>query len=133
MNWNILLNSARPIPLHAFAAFASIALGGVQLALKKGTKSHRFLGLFWVLLMGIVSVSSFFIHELNVFWGYSPIHFLSIWTLISLYFVVYHARKGNIRKHKRWTQRLYVLALIVTGFFTFYPGRIMYQVFFGAT
>ncbi len=26
---------------------------------------------------------------------------------------------------------LFVLALVVTGFFTFWPGRIMYQAVFG--
>ena len=72
MKWNILLSAARPIPLHAFTAMACIALGGVQLALKKGTQPHRIMGYIWVLLMAIVSVSSFFIHELNVFLATAP-------------------------------------------------------------
>ena len=133
MNINILLSATTPIPLHAFSAITAIILGAIQLTRQKGTPSHRILGYLWVVAMIIVCLSSFFIHTLPVQFllGWSPIHLLSIWTLISIWWMLYHARKKQIIKHKRWATRTYFLSLIITGFFTFYPGRIMYQVFFG--
>jgi uncharacterized membrane protein len=40
-------------------------------------------------------------------------------------------KQGNIKRHKRFMQLLYPLALIITGAFTMLPGRIMYEVFWG--
>ena len=44
---------------------------------------------------------------------------------------VYSARQGNIRQHKIWMALLYILALLVTGAFTVWPGRVMHGVLFG--
>ena len=44
---------------------------------------------------------------------------------------VYYARQGNHRLHKIWMVLLYILALLVTGVFTLWPGRVMHGVFFG--
>lgn len=78
--------------------------------------------------MGLVATSSFFIHEINLWWLYSPIHLLSFWTLISIGLTVYYARSGNITRHSQFATIFYCLALILTGFFTLLPGRIMYEV-----
>jgi uncharacterized membrane protein len=61
-----LLNAAPEIQLHAFAALAAFALGVLQLAAPKGTLPHRTIGWIWVVLMVIVAVTSFWIHELRV-------------------------------------------------------------------
>ena len=44
---------------------------------------------------------------------------------------VHHARQGNIGQHKIWMVLLYVLALLVTGLFMLWPGRVMNQVLLG--
>ena len=134
MNIGILLNASSPIPLHSFFAIAAIIFGAVQLTKQKGTRAHRAFGYLWVTSMVIVCCSSFFIKTLqfDFLFGFSPIHFLSIWTLISLYLMIYHARKKQIPQHKTWSRNTYFLSLVVAGFFTFYPGRIMYRVFMGA-
>ncbi len=49
----------------------------------------------------------------------------------SLVMAVYLARHGNIRQHKIWMVLLYILALLVTGVFTLWPGRVMHGVLFG--
>ena len=64
---DFLLSQTFPIPLHAMVAMAAIIIGGLQLSLKKGTSLHKFMGRVWVGLMLIVSFTSFFIHELNLF------------------------------------------------------------------
>ena len=127
----LLLGQVMPIPSHALAAISAVVLGGAQLASAKGTARHRTLGWAWVGLMTYVAASSFFISELKLWGAFSPIHLLSIWTLISLVMALYHARQGNIRQHKIWMVLLYILALLVTGVFTLWPGRVMHGVLFG--
>ena len=128
---SILFAKTHPIPLHAIAAMIAIILGGVQLYMKKGGTIHKFLGRAWVGLMLIVSVSSFFIHEIKLWGAYSPIHLLSIWTIFSLGLAIYFVRVGNIKRHKQVMLALYGFALILTGFFTFMPGRVMHEIAFG--
>lgn len=127
-----LLSAQQPIPLHAIAAMIAIILGGVQLSMKKGGKTHKLLGRIWVGLMLIVSFSSFFIHEIQLWGAYSPIHLLSLWTIFSVGLALYYVRIGNIKRHKQVMIALYGFALILTGFFTLLPGRVMHQVVFGA-
>ena len=42
-------------------------------------------------------------------------------------FAVQAARRGDIRRHKRAMTSLFWLALVLTGAFTFLPGRVMHQ------
>ena len=127
----LLFNETHPIPLHAIMAMVAIILGGIQLSMKKGGAIHKLLGRIWVGLMLIVAISSFFIHEIKLWGAYSPIHLLSLWTIFSLGLAIYFVRVGNIKRHKQVMIVLYFFALILTGFFTFMPGRIMHQIFFG--
>ena len=128
----MLFDEPSPIPLHAVIAMVAVLLGAVQLCMKKGTRTHKLIGWVWVGSMLIVSISSFLIHELKLWGDYSPIHLLSILTLFFIGLAVYFARVRNIERHKRAMIALYFLALILTGFFTLMPGRVMHQVLFGA-
>ena len=127
----LLFSQTHPIPLHAIAAMLAIVLGGVQLYMNKGSLTHKLLGYIWVGLMLIVSVSSFFIHEIKLWNIYSPIHLLSAWTIFSLGLAIYYVRISNIKRHKHVMIMIYGFALVLTGFFTFMPGRIMHQIVFG--
>ena len=124
----LLFNETQPIPLHAIMAIVAVILGGIQLSMKKGGSIHKLLGRIWVGLMLIVAISSFFIHEIKLWGAYSPIHLLSLWTIFILGVGVYYARVGNIKRHKQVMIATYFFALILTGFFTLYPGRIMHQI-----
>ena len=127
----LLLGQVMPVPSHALAAIAAVVLGAAQLASAKGTARQGTLGWAWVGLMSYVAASSLFISSLSLWGAFSPIHVLSIWTLFSLVMAVYHARHGNIRQHKIWMVLLYIFALLVTGVFTLWPGRVMHGVLFG--
>ena len=124
----LLFNETHPIPLHAIMAMIAIILGGIQLYMKKGGTIHKLLGRIWVGLMLIVATTSFFIHEIKLWGTYSPIHLLSLWTIFILGVGVYYARVGNIKRHKQVMIATYFFALILTGFFTLMPGRIMHQI-----
>lgn len=128
---SILFAQAQPIPLHAVAAMAAIILGGVQFYMKKGGILHKLIGRTWVGLMVVVAVSSFFIHKIELWGAYSPIHLLSVWTIFSLGLAIYYVRVGNIKRHKQVMIALYGFALLLTGLFTLMPGRVMHQIVFG--
>ena len=127
----LLFNETHPIPIHAIMAMIAIILGGIQLSTKKGGTIHKLLGRIWVGLMLIVATTSFFIHEIKLWGAYSPIHLLSLWTIFILGVGIYYARVGNIKRHKQVMIATYFFALILTGFFTLMPGRVMHQILIG--
>lgn len=126
-----LLAQASPvIRLHLTAAILAFALGGLVLAGPKGTTWHKRLGWSWVLIMATVAISSFFITGLNP-GHFSLIHGLSGYVCVALFLGVAAARRGRIRAHRHTMTGLFLGALVIAGAFTFAPGRLMYQVFFG--
>lgn len=126
-----LLAASPAIQFHAFAAMGAFALGAVQLAAPKGTLPHRIVGSVWVLLMAVVCISAFFIHELRIWGPWSPIHLLAISTLVMLPVAVWRAHTHAVAQHRRAMLALFVGALLIAGLFTFLPGRIMHAVLIG--
>jgi len=126
-----LLDAAPAIPLHAFAAMAAFALGVIQLAGSKGTLPHRTMGWIWVVLMLAVALSSFWIHQIRLWGPWSPIHLLSIFTLVMLPLGVWRAHRHHVTDHRRIMVGLFAGALVIAGLFTLLPGRIMHAVIFG--
>ncbi len=121
------------IQIHLLTAVAAFVIATVQIFGPKGTGLHRILGWSWVILMMTVAVSSLFIHIINPHGpgGFSFIHILSGLVVVMVPLMVYAARKHNVNLHKRIATNLYIGALIVAGLFTFFPGRLMWQMFFG--
>lgn len=126
-----LLAAPSAIQIHAFAAIAAFAVGLVQLAAPKGILPHRLIGWVWVGLMLTVAISSFFIHTIRLWGLWSPIHLLSVLALVTLPLAVFYARRHNILGHRSAMTALFISALVITGAFTFLPGRIMHAVMFG--
>ena len=81
-------------------------------------------------MMMTVAISSFFIHVINPK-GFSLIHILSVVTIIVLPIAVYAARRHNVKLHSGMMTRTFLGALVVAGIFTLFPGRLMWQMFFG--
>ena len=127
----LLFNETHPIPIHAIMAMIAIILGGIQLFMKKDGTIHKLLGRIWIGIMMFVAITSFFIHEIKLWGAYSPIHLLSLWTIFILGVGIYYARVGNIKRHKQVMIATYFFALILTGFFTLMPGRVMHQILIG--
>ncbi len=126
-----LLDAAPAIQVHAFAAIGAFVLGVAQFAAPKGTLPHRTVGWIWVVLMAIVALSSFWIHEIRLAGPWSPIHLLSIFVLIMLPLAIVAARRHAVTTHRRAMLGMFVGGLVVAGLFTFVPGRIMHAVAFG--
>src|ERR1700723_3493679 len=131
MNFAPLLDAAPAIPVHAFAAMAAFALGMVQFAAPKGTLPHRTLGWIWVGLMLSVAVSSFWIHQIRLVGLWSPIHLLSIFTLVTVPLGVWRAHRHQVADHRLIMTLVFSGALVIAGLFTLLPGRIMHAVLFG--
>ena len=131
MNLAPLLDATPPIPLHAVAAMSAFVLGVVQLAAPKGTLPHRTIGWIWVCLIVSVAVSSFWIHQSRLIGPWSPIHGLSIFTLLIVPLGVWMAHRHRIADHRRIMIFTFSGALVIAGLFTLVPGRIMHTVVFG--
>ena len=126
-----LLDAAPQIPLHAFAAMAAFVLGLIQFVAPKGTLPHRTIGWIWVALMAVVAISSFWIHQIRLVGPFSPIHLLSIFTLVMLPLGVWRAHRHQVVDHRRIMVLTFTGALVIAGLFTLLPGRIMHAVVFG--
>ena len=131
MSFVPLLHASAVIQLHAFSAFAAFALGVIQLAAPKGTLPHRTIGWIWVALLASIAVSSFWIHGIRMIGPFSPIHLLSIYTLVMLPVAVRAARRHDAGAHRRAMVSIFFGALVIAGAFTLLPGRIMHDVVFG--
>jgi uncharacterized membrane protein len=113
---------------HLTSAVISLGLGAWVLSNPTGTPRHKMAGKIWVVLMLTASFSSLFIQA----WGrFSPIHIFSVWTPISIGMGIFHARKGNIKKHQGSMKGAY-FGLIAAGLFAaFMPGRFLWRAIFG--
>lgn len=131
MSLDPLLAEPPVIQLHAVAALGAILLGGAQMAGVKGTARHRALGWSWVALMTVVVATSFFIHTIEQWGRWSWIHLLSVLTAVTLPPAILAARRGRRDAHARGMTSLFVFALVITGVFTLWPGRVMHAVILG--
>lgn len=87
------------IIIHAITASLSLLLGAFQLLRpKKGDRFHRMVGRTWLVCMYIVCISSFFIQGVQD--GFSWLHGLSLFTIMTVSLGLYAAIKGNIPAHK---------------------------------
>ena len=130
MNLQPLLDAPLAVQIHVAAVLPASVLGAYILLNRKGTPVHRLLGKIWMALMVISSLSSFFIHELNLVYGFSPIHLLSVFVLVAVWRAISAARAHNIRAHKAAVIGMYFGGIGIAGLFTLIPGRIMNAVVF---
>ena len=126
-----LFDATFAVQFHVYTVIPAAMIGAVMLLRRKGTPAHRALGRIWILLMVATAISSFFIHEINLWNGFSPIHLLSITALMTCVVIVWSARNGNLRTHRTAVRALYFGGIGIAGLFTFAPGRIMHALVFG--
>ncbi|BBB26567.1 DUF2306 domain-containing protein [Amphritea japonica] len=116
--------------VHLSAATWVLVIGFLQLRWAKGTSLHKRLGWSWMLAMIIASISSFGITGfVNWFYGYGPIHLLSIWVLICVVLSVGSARRGNIRSHRSYAVGAYLGTIGAAVGAVLMPGRLLHMIF----
>jgi uncharacterized membrane protein len=119
--------------LHLAAACWVLLAGAIQLTRAKGTASHRALGWSWMAALTLVSISSFWLHShLDVWFGFSLIHLLSIWVLFCVCASIYNVRRGNIRGHRGFAVGAYIGSIVAGTLAVAGQGRFLHDWLFGA-
>jgi uncharacterized membrane protein len=131
MNLSPLIEAPIAIQIHVASVVPAALIGPYMFWARKGTPRHRLLGRVWLGLMVVAALSSFFIHEIDVFHGFSPIHLISLYVLFGAWFAYRSARQRRIRDHRRQVLALYFGGIVGAGIFTLLPGRIMNKLVFG--
>jgi uncharacterized membrane protein len=129
MNIAPLLGAPAIVQLHIAGALVALGLGTAVIFLRKGTRMHRRIGWFWVGGMSVVAITSFWITGIRP-GHFSPIHLLSILTLLTLPFAIWARRAGRIGSHRAAMISLYV-SLLAAGAFTLLPNRLLGHAVFG--
>src|SRR5690606_2796460 len=128
------LNAASTVvQIHAWSAIFALVVGVVMMLRTKGSSAHRWTGRCWLIAMLTAVLSSLFIHELRTWGAWSPIHILSLITLVLLVRAYWAIRRGKVLQHAGLMKSAFYNALLLATFFTFLPGRIMHQVVFGVS
>ena len=122
----------RLVWLHLGSVLTATALTPIMLLRRKGDDRHRTLGYAWVTAMVMTAATSLAFKTgvagptLGVFSGdFSPIHLLSIYTLLQVPLIVARARRHNWAGHERAVRSMVIGALLVAGFFTFPFDRML--------
>lgn len=122
------------IPLNVWAhvtiIIIAMALTPLMLLRKRGDRLHRRVGYVWVGAMLLTAMVSLDIRVINR-GEFSPIHLLSIWTIIQVPLIVIRARQHDAVRHRRAVHGMVLGALLIAGFFTFPFNRMLGQMLFG--
>lgn len=116
--------------LHLSTILVATALTPVMLLRPRGDRLHRQLGYVWVAAMFLTAAISLDIRLIN-HGGFSPIHVLSVITMVQAPLLVWRARQHDWVRHRRAVRLMVAGALLVAGFFTFPFGRLMGNWLFG--
>lgn len=119
------------IQVHVWAALLAILVGLAQFLLPRGRRLHRMNGQLWVGLMAVTALSSFLIHRIQLVGLWSPVHLLSVYTLVILFLGIRALRQGKGKAHGAMMGSLFLFGLIGAGAFTLLPGRLMHGLVFG--
>lgn len=124
--------------LHLGAALSAVLIGPFALCTRLGRivrpRWHRALGYAWITCMCITMLSALFIrsHDLPNIAGYTPLHLLVPMSGLLLYRALAAVRRGDVVRHRRTMQRLYLGACVVAGAFTLLPSRYLGQLVWAA-
>jgi len=116
--------------IHLATICPRIFIGAWLLAQPKGNKSHKSLGLIYMLLMVFSCLVSLGMPakvgpQLLLHFGF--IHVLSVVALVSVVIAFKAIRQGNVKVHKRAMIGLYIGGILVAGSFTLMPGRLLHH------
>lgn len=126
----LIADAGPAIQIHLAAVALALGVGAWQLLGPKGTTAHRALGWTWSLAMMAAALSSFFIRTV-IDGRFSPIHLLSVITLVGLPAAIWAAHRQDVRRHARIMITTYLGGMVIAGGFAFLPGRLLWAVLFG--
>ena len=109
---------------HLLTVSLAVALTPVMLWRPRGDRRHRQLGYVWVSAMTLTALASLGVRGIN-HGHFSPIHLLSILTLLCLPIIVTSARRHDHLLHAKAIRGMALGALLVSGSLTFLPARLL--------
>ena len=110
--------------LHLATVGGALALSPVMLLRHRGDRWHRALGWTWIALVMMTAIVSFDIRTL-MHGRLSPIHAISAFVLFDAPMIVWFARRHNVRGHSIAVRSTIGGALLIAGFFTLLPTRML--------
>ena len=130
MDLSPLTTADLAIKLHVACAVVGLGLGPVALFRSSRDWVHKLAGRVWIVAMFGTALSSFFITDIRMIGPFSPIHILSVMTLVGLVQGISAVVRGDYLAHGRAMRALYLQSMVVAGVFTFLPGRRMNVIVF---
>ncbi len=129
--WQMVAAEGWAVQLHLLTVVPAFVIGTwLIFASRKGSPLHRRLGAIYMALMVVTACAAIFITGVNgPHWSW--IHLFVPLTLVSVALALRAARRHDVNAHRGAMIALYVGALLITGGFTFAPGRLMHRLFFG--
>jgi uncharacterized membrane protein len=115
---------------HLLAILTALALTPIQLLRPRGDPQHRALGRVWVVAIFLAAAFSFLVHGINP-GGFSFIHILSAYVILSAPVIWWSARTHRIALHRGNVRGMITGALLIAGFFTLPFGRLLGSWLFG--
>ena len=138
----VTLLRGRPLPWqfhmpwvlpHVAVAIVVLALGAMQLTLRKGDRRHRLIGYGWCALMGFISLSGLLIQlkpgQVTLIHMASGV--FSLINLVLLPLAIWGARTGRRRLHRIAAFGMFA-CLLNAGALAFIPFRAIGLLVFGA-
>jgi uncharacterized membrane protein len=115
------------VVIHLVFALGALVTGPLALLARKGTRWHRASGYMWVTLMLGAALSSLFIRDFRLpnLAGYTPIHLITVGTIVGLAGAMYAIANRNIKKHRQAMWGSYLGGCVVAGMFALLPGRFL--------
>jgi uncharacterized membrane protein len=89
--------------IHIVAAFSALALGFINVVMRKGTPLHRLIGIFYVFAMLTVNAAALSIYDMTGYFG--PFHAAAIFSLVCVLIGLSAPilRRGDwLRRHYMW-------------------------------
>ena len=130
MNFDPLTSASPAILIHLVAAVLALIFGTIMWLRPKGTKSHKFTGRAFIVLLLLTAITAIFIREINR-GQFSFIHIFVIVTFVGVVQSLQAIKNGNIKKHVKHVKGMFFGALLIPGLLSFLPGRRLFAVFFG--
>jgi uncharacterized membrane protein len=131
MNLAPLFNAPLAIQIHVYAAVIALVLGLVQFLGRKGNLPHRLIGWFWIVLLSVICISSFWIPGSVHIGPISLFHVIALYTLWSLFQGARAAMRGDVADHKSYMAWIFGLSLVVSAVLAFAPGALLFDVIAG--
>ncbi len=126
-----ILTATPEIQIHVIAALLTLALLPLTLFRKKRDRVHKVSGYIWITAMMVTAFSSFWINGIRLVGPFSPIHALSVLTIVNVVWALVEVRRRRIRTHEQILKTTAFWSLGVAGLFTLLPGRMMNHALFG--